>query len=65
MLRTCTECGKPATQFKFWGQPLCLCKTCHHARVKRIEKILQQLMEEDHEVLRGVVQGVEAKLECR
>jgi len=64
MLRTCTECGTPANTFKVYGQPVCLCKPCHLARMKRIEKILQQLMKEDHEVLRGVVQGVEAKLEC-
>lgn len=63
MIRTCTECGTPAMTFKVWGQPVCLCKPCNAARMKRIEKLVQQLMKEDYEVLRGVVQGVEKQLE--
>lgn len=63
MLRTCTECGEPATEFRMYGIVQCLCPACHKTRQARVEKQVKQLLELDREVFRGSVHVVEDQAE--
>jgi len=60
MLRTCDWCNDPATVFMSYGQPVCVCGSCHRRRIERVKRITEELL---REIQQQIVDDSQAELE--
>ena len=51
MLRTCEWCNEPASVFKVFGQPVCLCGSCHRRRNDRLRLMILEICEVQQQIV--------------